>query len=81
MSGRHALTRPTWWAAAGVRALRTAAQASLALIGTTAVGLTQVDWLGVGSAAGLAAILSILTSLGGLPEVTDTEVTPSSVGD
>ena len=58
-----------WLRAALIRALRTVAQSALATIGTSAV-LGQVDWLMVGSAAALAGILSILTSLTtGLPEV------------
>jgi hypothetical protein len=58
----------TWAAAAAARALRTLAQTAIALIGTTAV-IEGVDWQLVASGAGLAAILSVLTSLGGLPEV------------
>lgn len=57
-----------WFKAAGVRALKTVAQTAVATIGTSAV-LSQVDWLVVGSAALLAGILSLLTSLAGLPEV------------
>lgn len=58
----------TWLKAAFIRALRTVAQSALATIGTAAV-LGAVDWLMVGSAAALAGILSILTSLAtGLPE-------------
>ncbi|MBE6807562.1 MAG: hypothetical protein E7527_06145 [Ruminococcaceae bacterium] len=57
-----------WFWAAGIRAARTMAQTALATVGTAAV-LQQVDWLAVGSSALLAAILSLLTSLGGLPEV------------
>ena len=56
-----------WLSAALVRALRTLAQTAVALIGTTAV-IEGVDWLVVASGAGLAAILSLLTSLAGLPE-------------
>ena len=57
-----------FWKAAGVRALRTFAQAAVAAIGTTAL-MEQVNWLAVGSTALLAAILSLLTSLAtGLPE-------------
>ncbi|ROR97774.1 phage r1t holin [Salana multivorans] len=78
---KHALVRPRWYAAAGVRALKTAAQTAVALIGTTAVGVTDIAWPGVASAAALAGILSVLTSLGGLPEVDDTETAASSVGD
>lgn len=58
-----------WFEAAFVRAVKTAAQTAVALIGTNAVGVTDVDWLAVGGAALLAAILSMLTSMGGLPEV------------
>lgn len=57
-----------WWKAAGIRALRTFAQAAIAAIGTTAL-ITEVNWLVVGSTAALAAVLSLLTSLAGLPEV------------
>ena len=58
-----------WFYAASVRAVKTAAQTAVALIGTNAVGVTDVDWLAVGGAALLAGIVSILTSMGGLPEV------------
>lgn len=57
-----------WAAAAGIRALKTAAQAAIATIGTTAM-LTEVNWLVVLSTAGLAAVLSGLTSIAGLPEI------------
>lgn len=57
-----------WWKAAGVRALKTVAQTAVATIGTAAV-LDEVNWLMVGSAALLAGVLSLLTSIGGLPEV------------
>ena len=58
----------SWWKAAGVRALKTFCQSAVALIGTTAV-MEQVNWVAVGSASLLAAILSLLTSLAGLPEL------------
>ena len=64
------LTR-AWWAAAAVRALRTVAQTAVALIGT-AVTITDVPWTVVLSGAILAGILSLLTSLAGLPEVDTT---------
>ena len=58
-----------WITAAGIRALRTVAQSPLATIGTAAV-IGDVNWIMVGSAAALAGILSLLTSLvTGLPEV------------
>ena len=58
-----------WWKAAGIRALKTVAQTAVATIGTTAV-ISQVNWAVVGSTALLAGVLSLLTSVGGLPEVT-----------
>lgn len=57
-----------WWKAAGIRAVKTVAQTAVAAIGTTAM-FSQVDWLVVGSTALLAGVLSLLTSVAGLPEV------------
>jgi len=57
-----------WIKAAGVRAIKTVAQTAVATIGTSAV-MGDVNWLMVGSAALLAGILSVLTSVAGLPEV------------
>ena len=57
-----------WIKAAGIRALTTVAQTAVATIGTCAV-LSEVNWITVGSAAVLAGILSLLTSLAGLPEL------------
>ena len=59
-----------WWKAAGVRAIKTVAQTAIATIGTAAV-MSQVNWLAVLSASALAGILSLLTSLAGLPEVNE----------
>ena len=57
-----------WGAAAGVRAVKTAAQSAIGTIGAS-VALGEVDWALVASAAALAAIVSLLTSLAGIPEV------------
>lgn len=57
-----------WAKAAAVRAVKTMAQTAVATIGTTAM-MSEVDWMMVGSTAVLAGILSVLTSVAGLPEV------------
>lgn len=57
-----------WWKYAGIRALKTVCQTAIASIGTAAV-LSEVNWLAVASASVLAGILSLLTSLAGIPEV------------
>lgn len=63
-----------WLRAAAVRAVKTMAQTAVALIGTNAIGVTEVDWFAVGSASVLAGIVSLLTSVAGLPEVDDTRI-------
>ena len=59
-----------WFAAAGIRALKTIAQTAVASIGVTAM-IHEVDWVVVGSTAALAGVLSLLTSVAGLPEVSN----------
>ena len=57
-----------WFKAAGIRAIKTMAQTAVAMIGTGVV-ISQVDWLMVVSASALAGVLSLLTSVAGLPEL------------
>ena len=57
-----------WWKYAGIRALKTFCQTAIASIGTSAT-IGEVNWVIVGSTSLLASILSILTSLAGIPEV------------
>lgn len=68
-----------WWKYAGIRALKTVCQTAIASIGTAAV-LSEVNWIAVASASVLAGILSLLTSLAGIPEV-DNEPRVEPVAD
>ena len=60
-----------WWKAAGIRAAKTFCQTAASLIGTGAVGFTDLDWIQIASVSGVAALASILTSVAGLPEIED----------
>lgn len=70
-----------WLKAAGVRALKTAAEGALIVIGTDAMFVTQVDWLAVLSGAVMGAVLSLLISIKGIPEVEDGASLPAIVKD
>ena len=61
-----------WLHAAGVRAIKTVAQTAVGVIGASTV-LSDVDWLFVASAAVLAGVVSMLTSIAGLPELPDSD--------
>lgn len=65
------LTSKIWWAAAGTRAIKTVAQTAVASIGVSAV-FAEADWIYIASASILAGVISILTSITGLPEVEET---------
>lgn len=67
---KNTIQNADWWKAAGIRALKTVAQTAIATIGTTAL-ITEVNWAVVASASALAGVISLLTSLAGLPEVED----------
>lgn len=65
---KQSISSKNWWKAAGIRAIKTIAQTAIATIGTSAV-MSEVNWIMVLSASVLSGILSILTSIAGLPEV------------
>jgi len=59
-----------WWKAAAIRAVKTVAQTAVSML-TVGQLFTDVDWMGILSISAVAGIISILTSLAGLPEVDD----------
>ena len=67
----------TWASAALIRAIRTWAQAGVAYIGTSAVGVLDFDWVGFLSITCMSLVLSLLTSIAGLPEAHEGESLPS----
>ena len=58
-----------WWKAAGIRAAKTVAQTAVSMLGVGVIGVLEVDWVNVASVSLLAGIVSMLTSLAGLPEL------------
>ena len=66
------LKSKAWWKAAGVRAIKTMAQAAIATVGASTM-ITETNWVMVASATVMAGILSVLTSVAGLPEVEEKE--------
>lgn len=68
------LMNKDWWIYAGIRSLKTIAQTAIATI-ATATYLEEVNWIAVASASVLAGILSMLTSLAGIPEVNQIQTT------
>ena len=69
-----------WWKAAGIRAIKTLAQTAAGMI-VVGAGLSEIDWMYVGSVSLTAAILSLLTSVAGLPEVDEHEDNDGSEED
>lgn len=59
----------TWLKAAGIRAIKTVAQTAVAMIGGDMTGMLQVDWIAVASVSAVAGVVSLLTSVAGLPEL------------
>ena len=63
------LTSKKWWEAAGTRAIKTMAQSLISTVGVSAAAMSEVNWLLVVSSSVLAGVLSLCTSIAGLPEV------------
>lgn len=60
-----------WLKSVGIKTLKTMAETAIAVIGTNAVGITDVDWLGVGSAVALSGVVTILFNIKSIPESGD----------
>lgn len=69
------LKNPKWWEAAATRAIKTVAQTAVSML-TVGQYFMEVDWLGILSVSAVAGVISILTSLAGLPEVEDEKDVP-----
>lgn len=69
---KKTLLNKDWWTASLIRMIKTVAQSAVAAIGTTSITIGEINWMMVGSTALLAGILSLLTSLAGLPEISGT---------
>lgn len=61
----------TWFKAALIRAIKTVAQTAVGMLSGSAVGVLEADWVAVASVSSMAGVVSLLTSLAGLPEVKD----------
>lgn len=72
MGGKVVYSMKEWIKAAGIRAIKTIAQTAIATIGTSAM-ISEVNWIAVASASAVAGLLSILTSIAGLPELKSKE--------
>lgn len=62
-----------WAKAAAIRAVKTVAQTAVGMLSGQMLGIMDVDWLAVASVSAMAGVVSLLTSIAGLPEVNDTE--------
>ena len=62
-----------WFKAAGIRALKTVAQTAVAMLSGEMVGIVEVNWLNVLSVSAMAGVVSMLTSVAGLPELKEAE--------
>jgi len=79
MKGLNAIRSKLWWNAAGTRALKTAAQTAIAGLAAISAGATgvipwEIDWQAIGGMVGMAALVSLLMSLAGIPEVDESEI-------